>query len=297
MRVTNSNTNAMLLRNIQSAQSDLNGIQGQLASNKRIQISSDDPAAADAAMSARATLRRSTQLQRNAGQANQWLTAASQATGSAVDDLTSARSLLVQASSGALDATARAGIVEQLQQIRSSLLNTAETQVSGRSIFAGTAPGAAYDASGAYTGDSGAVTMPVAPGVSIQVARTGPEVFGTANASDPTNGDVFQLLQSLSTSVQNGDTAAISAGLAKIDAATSRVQSVETELGSRESQLNSMMSAAKLKDQTVTSRISDLEDVDMAQATISLKAKQTAYEASLSVAAKILQTSLLDFLK
>ena len=37
--------------------------------------------------------------------------------------------------------------------------------------------------------------------------------------------------------------------------------------------------------------------MDLAQATIALKAKQTAYEASLSVAAKILQTSLLDFLK
>ena len=297
MRVTNTNTNAMLLRNIQGAQSDLNDIQGQLASNKRVQIASDDPAAANASMSARATLRRSTQLQRNASQATQWLTAASQATGSVVDDLSTARSLLVQANSGALDATARAGIVVQLQQIRESLLNTAETQVGGRSIFAGTAAGAAYDSSGIYTGDAGAVSMPVAPGVTLQVARSGPEVFGTASASNPANGDVFQQLQVLATAVQNGDTAAMSAGLAQLDAATSRVQGVQTELGSRESQIDSIMSAAKLKDQTVTSRISDLEDVDLAQATIALKAKQTAYEASLSVAAKILQTSLLDFLK
>jgi flagellar hook-associated protein 3 FlgL len=296
-RVTTSSTNALMLRDIQAAQLGLTRIQGQIASNKRVQIASDDPGAALASIGNRAELRRSQQLGRNADRATDWLNAADRASTSAVDLLTQARSLVIQATSGATDNTARLAIANQLRQIRESLLATANTQVGGRSIFAGTAAGAAYDTSGAFTGDTGSVAAPVAAGVTMQISRTGTEMFGTADGLDPANGDIFQVLDVIATAVQGNDTTGVQAALGKIDTATTRVQNVQTELGSRLGQLEDLRTAATARAQDLTSQISELEDIDLAEATITLKAKELAYQSALGVAGRILQTTLLDFLR
>jgi flagellar hook-associated protein 3 FlgL len=295
-RVTTSSTTALMLRDIQAAQLGLTKIQGQIASNKRVQIASDDPGAALASIGNRAELRRSDQLGRNADRATDWLNAADRASTSAVDLLTQARSLVIQATSGATDDTARLAIANQLRQIRESLVSTANTQVGGRSIFAGTAAGAAYDATGTYLGDTGSVAAPVAAGVTMQISRTGTEMFGTASATDPANGDIFQVLDTIAGAVQGNDATAVQAALGKIDAATTRVQNVQTELGSRLTQLEDLRNSAKARAQDLTADISQLEDVDLAEATITMKARELAYQSALGVAGRILQTTLLDFL-
>jgi flagellar hook-associated protein 3 FlgL len=296
-RVTNTSTTQLMLRDIQTAQQALTRSQSEIASNKRVQIASDDPGAALASLANRAELRRNDQLGRNADRATEWLNAADRATTSAVDLLTQARGLLIQATSGATDDSARLAIANQLRQIRESLLSTANTQVAGRALFGGTAAGAAYDDTGAYTGDAGAVSTPVAAGITMQVSRNGTDVFGTADATDPANGDIFQVLSSLADAVQNRDTAAVQAGLGKLDTATTRVQDVQTELGSRLAQLQDLRTTATARAQDLTSQISELEDVDLAEATITMKAKELAYQSALGVAGRILQTTLLDFLR
>jgi flagellar hook-associated protein 3 FlgL len=296
-RVTTSSTTALMLRDIQAAQLGLTDIQGQVATNKRVRIASDDPLAALASLGNRAELRRNDQLGRNADRATEWLNAADRVSTQAVDLLTQARGLVIQATSGATDQTARLAIANQLRQLRESLLSTANTQVGGRSIFAGTAAGAAYDASGTYLGDAGVVSAPVAAGVTMQINRTGPEFFGTADPLDPTNGDVFQQLDALATAVQNNDVGAVQAGLGQIDSSTTRIQTAQTELGSRLSQLQDLRTAATAHAQDLTSQVSQLEDVDLAEATITLKARELAYQSALGVAGRILQTTLLDFLR
>jgi flagellar hook-associated protein 3 FlgL len=296
-RVTTSSTSALMLRDIQAAQWGLTKIQGQIASNKRIQIASDDPGAALASIGNRAELRRSQQLGRNADRATDWLNAADRASTAAVDILTQARGLVIQATSGASDNTARLAIANQIRQLRESLLSTANMQVGGRSIFAGTAAGAAYDAAGTFTGDTGSVSAPVAAGVTMRISRTGTEMFGTADPLDPANGDVFQVLDVIATAVQGNDATAVQAALGRIDTATTRVQNVQTELGSRLTQLEDLRTTAAVRAQDLSLQISELEDIDLAEATITLKAKELAYQSALGVAGRILQTTLLDFLR
>ena len=296
-RVTTNSTARLMLRGIQDAQKALTDIQGQLATNKRIGVASDDPNAALASIGNRAELRRSNQLERNADRATDWLNAADRATGEAVDLMSQARALVIQATSGASDPSSRNAIADQLRQVRESLLATAGTQVAGRSIFAGTSANAAYDDTGAYTGDTGTVTTPVAAGVAMQVTRTGPELFGDHNGSNPMAGNVFQVLDALATAVQGSDGATLAAGLSAIDTATTRIQGVQTELGSRTTQLEGLRAAAKVRDQELTSRISELEDIDLAEATVTIKAKVLAYQSALGVAGRLLQTTLLDFLR
>jgi flagellar hook-associated protein 3 FlgL len=137
----------------------------------------------------------------------------------------------------------------------------------------------------------------VATGVNIGVNQTGAAVFGTSNPTDPANGNVFQLLGSLAASVASGDTTAISAGLAKLDTATARVENAQVSVGSTTNQVSSMLGQATTATSTLQSGINSLEDIDVAQASITLATRQMAYQAALSAAAKISQPTLLDFLR
>ncbi len=297
-RVTSFSSSALMLADVFDAQRALTRAQSQIASGKKVQKASDGPAEVVASLDSRSRLRRSEQLDRNAGVARQWLAASDGATQTIIERVSAVRSLLIQANSAPSDQNTRTAIADQINSLRQSLIESANTTVLGRPIFAGTAAGQlAYDSTGTFVGDAGTVIVPVARAVSLQVARTGPEVFGISNPTDPANGDLFQVLTSLSQAVVNGDSAALTAGLSKLDTATDRVQRVQVELGSRLNQVNDLRSAAAANDTELKAAISQLEDVDLAEATIAFKSREASYQAALQVTARIIQPSLLDFLR
>lgn len=138
-RVTSSSASFQMMSDLSNAQRALNQIQREIAPGKKMQRASDAPAEAVATMDHRARLRRSEQLDRNADTASQWLEASDRTNQSVVDQLTQARSLVIQAQSGANDASSRAAIANQLDALRQSMLETANSSVLGRPIYSGTA--------------------------------------------------------------------------------------------------------------------------------------------------------------
>ena len=105
------------------------------------------------------------------------------------------------------------------------------------------------------------------------------------------------MLTSLSASVASNNTTAVANGLNSLDAASTRVQGVQVELGSRLNQVEDLRNAATGLDNELTSFVSSLEDIDYAEAFIALKSQEASYQAALQVTAKIIQPSLLDFLR
>lgn len=297
-RMTSAGQSQAMLARLSDARQSLSQSQQQIASGKRIESVSDAPADAVAAMDHRARLARVNQLSRNADAGSTWLNQVDQALTSVNTQLVTARTSVVQAASGANDAVARQAVANQLLAIRDALLGTANTSLGGRPVFGGTSSSpVAYDASGTYQGDGGQVTMPVAPGVTMTLNATGPAVFGTANPGDPANGDVFQLLTTLAAAANAGDTTTLNTGLTRLDAAISRAQTVQAQVGARAKQLEDLQEASKLSVQQLSSSISKLEDVDIAQATIEMKNRELAYQAALQVSARVIQSSLMDFLR
>lgn len=287
-----------MLQSIQTANRDLLIAQEQVTTGRRINRVSDNPADAVSALNQRATLRRMEQFSRNAEEAQSWFDAGDAALSNVSDRLASARAVLVQANSGANDATSRAALANQLRATRESILLAANSERGGRPLFSGNAGGStAYDTNGVYQGDNGQVNLPITNGVTLRVNRTGPEVFGTHNASDPTQGDVFQLLESLATAVETGNTAAISAGLGQIDAATKTVATAQVQLGSRAAQLTDLTSSIEDGKVSLKTGISNKENIDFAEAIINMKTREAAYQAAIQATAKVIQPSLMDFLR
>jgi len=297
-RVASSAGTRMMQTNLQISARNLLAAQEQMTTGKRINRVSDNPADAVSSLGQRASLRRLEQFSRNAVQAQSWFDAGDTALSSVNERLSSARALVVQGNSGASDAQSRAAIANEMMALRDSILQSANASRDGRQIFAGTSGASvAYDANGLYQGDTGTVSIPITPGVSLQVNRTGPDVFGTRNAVDPDNGDVFQLLEQAANAVRNGDTNALGTMLAKIDVATARVSTAQIEIGGRALQLENLTASLESSKVSLSNGISAAENADFAESVISLKTQEAAYQAALAATARVIQPTLLDFLR
>ncbi len=297
-RLTSSASNKQILTDLQVAGRNLADIQNQLTTGRRINKMSDAPSDAVSSLTQRASLHRNDQFARNIGEANDWLGLQDSALSSVNDKLTSVRTLLLQAQSGTQTPSSRQAIADQISAIRDSLLADANAQRLGRPLFGGTTAGAAaFDAAGNYIGDNGNVDVPVSPNTTLTVNHTGPNVFGTHNVGTPTNGDVFQVLAQLAISVQTGDTSAMTAGISQVDTATDRVATAQVQIGSRVNQLDGLKAANDNASVTLKSAISQIEDVDLADSLVALKTREAGYQAALQATSRVVQLSLMDFLK
>ncbi len=295
MRVTNSMLTSTTLVDLNRSLERLQRSQSELASGRAILAPSDDPSGASSAMSIRNQLRRSDQQQRAQTDSQSWLATADSAIVNGLDLMSRVKELAVRAAnSGGNDATSRMALAVEVGQIRDELIALANTQHLGRPIFGGTANGPAYDPSGVYQGDGGAVLRDVAPGTTIRVNVTGPDVFGDPAAPQ---GDLFAVLGRMETAIASGNMAALATEHDHLDTARATVGSAAAEVGARGARLEGLRARTAADEAMLRETLSTIEDVDIAEALISLKARENAYTAALQAASRVIPPSLLDYMR
>ncbi|MPY94786.1 MAG: flagellar hook-associated protein 3 [Acidimicrobiia bacterium] len=297
-RVTSTTISNTLLTDLQRAARRMADSQGRISSGKAIQRPSDGPAATLRALDTRAELRRQAQYERNATDAEGWLNMADATLMTSVERLTRARDLLVGAVNGAADQRSRDASAAEVESIRSELIDMANTSYLGRPLFAGSASTpTAYTDAGEYQGDGAPITRAIGPGSEVQVNVSGETVFGVRDPGDPANGDLFQVLEQAVADLRAGDVAAAGQGLERIDAAMDRIGVSQATLGTRARQLEAQASRNSSTTIDLKAGLSEVEDIDYAQAIIEVKTEEMAYQAALSVTAKVIQPTLIDFLR
>ena len=105
------------------------------------------------------------------------------------------------------------------------------------------------------------------------------------------------MLDTLSTAIRNNDTTQISASMTALDTAMRRISVAQTKVGAMSQQVESTINRNDVVAQDATSRLSNIEDVDPAQAIMDFRVQENAYQAALAVTAKVIQPSLVDFLR
>ena len=297
-RVTTLGSTARTTAWIDTAARSLASSQQQVATGVRFTAASESPADAAILLRNQRSLDRQVQLGRNHANARLWLETGDSALNDTVATLTEGRTLAVNGANGTNTAEARAAIAAQLRSIGDELISLSNTTLNGRPIFGGTAGTTqAYDIDGNYLGDNGEVVRTITPTDDFVVSPNGPAVFGTPNVADPLNGTNFQLFDALADAVEAGDTAVTRQGIEAIDAAISRAQGEVGRLGSLSSQLDGVAARNEASQIATKAQISDVQDVDIAEAVVRLRAAETSYEATLSAASRSLGPSLLDFLR
>ena len=296
MRITPSMMSASTLRDLNSNYARLTLSQQQMSTGKRLSKASDDPVIAAAAMTLRSSLGRYESFDRSTEDASGWLGAADGALTASLDRLVRVKELTVRAgnSGGLSDPNARAAMAAELRAIRADLISLANTSHNGRSVFAGTAAGDAYTASGVFQGNSAVVSRDVDPHTVMQVNVDALTAFG-----DPAGpgGDLFAVIDRLANAAATGDVTALGAAHADLDTATSRLGAATVEVGARGAQLEQTAARNASERERINTLLSSTEDVDLAQVMVQLKERENAYQAALQVAAKVLPPTLVDYLR
>jgi flagellar hook-associated protein 3 FlgL len=291
LRVTEGSASYGSLVGLQSSASRLAALQAKMSSGQQITKPSDDPSGTVRALQLRADLKRNTQYTANASDAIGWLST-SDTTYTQIGKLAqNARTLVVQGlNTGASGTTPAAAIADQIDAIRTSMINLANTTYNGRPVFGGTTTGAiAYDSAGAYVGDSGTVSRTVGPQSTVQINQSGAQVFG------PPGNDMFTLLANISTTLRTNPTA-LGSDLTSLDAAIANVSAAQATEGATYQRVQTAQAAQTSTSLTVTTQLSNIQDIDLANMAVQVSTASTNYQAALQTTASIRQQSLLDFL-
>lgn len=275
----------------------------QIATGRRFERGSEDPAAAAQLRSVARREALANVESDNAAQLGQDLAAASDELEAVTDLLQRARELAVQASSTATGADGRQAIAFELEQLTEELFTRANGRtLTGEPLFAGLSSDPAFvrDAAGnvtyAGTGSSGAV--PVAPGTAIERGLPGSEVFEFVSGGGPTN--AFAVLGALSAALSGGSPDPAGAALAAldgIDAALDTTNRAQTIFGTRMAWVEQVQQQQSDRSVALAERRSRVGDTDIAEAIARLQQSLTALEASQSAFARVSSLSLFDALR
>jgi flagellar hook-associated protein 3 FlgL len=283
--------NSGVLANLQASLQRVQGLQERLSSGKAVAKPSDSPEGTVAALRLRADIRRSEQLSRNADDGLGWLGTADNTLTSALDVVRRTRELVLQGINGATSTTDRAAMAAEVDQIKGSAVGLANTRYLDQPIFAGTAGVTdAYDVTGAYQGNTGTVARSVAENLEVQVNLVGTAVFGAPPS------DLFTVIGDVADHLRTNPTA-LTADVARLDAAFARIQDGLAVVGARYHQVEAMRDRAEAGRVERTNTLSGVEDIDLPATIVDLQLQQTAYQTALGAAARVIQPSLVDFLK
>ena len=279
------------MASLQTGLGRLANSQEKLSTGRLINRPSDSPTGTNEAMRLRAQLSADTQHARNAQDGLAFMGQVDSTLSTMLDNVRRARNLLVQgASTGSTGPESREALAQELSQIREALLSLANTSHLGRPIFGGTTGSAvAYDSSG-FKGDTHPVSRTVDNGVSVRIDVNGPEAFG------PDGADLFAVLSKAIDDLRT-DPAAIAGNLVPLDAVTEQMKTALTGIGARYARIEA--AAARVDQVTLTNKaaLSEVENVDVAEAIMDLQMQEVAYQAALGATARVLQPSLIDFLR
>ena len=291
MRVTDASSSLGSLAGLQTAAYRLASLQAQLSSGHQITRPSDDPSGTSRALQLRGDVKRNDQYGANAQDAIGWMSTADSAYSQAVKLGQSARTLVVQAlNTGASSSSSASAIADQLDAIRTSLIQVANTTYDGRPVFGGTTAGTvAYDPAGNYVGDAGTVSRTIGAQATVQINQTGPQAFG------PAGSDLFTVLSNISATLRTNPSAA-SPQLAALDTALSRLSSAQAAEGTTYQQVQNTQSVQSATGTNLATQLSGLQDIDLADMTVKVATANVTYQAALQTTANVRQLSLLNFL-
>jgi len=307
MRVTNNLMADTVKGNLFKNTERLLDIQNTIASGKRINKPSDDPIGMGKVLDYRKTISTIDQYSRNIGHAQSWLGLADSALSSVDELLMRAKELAVSQATETSSQETRAIAAEEVKNIYDQILQLANTKSGNSYIFAGhitdTAPfsrdadgveGTADDFDAVYHGDTGDISTIIGEDVDIKINENGESVFQNA-ASGGEN--IFDTLRDLIDGLETNDTDAISNQIEPLDDALDQILGKRANVGAKINRLESTENYWAEFKLNVTKMLSNTEDADMTEAITNLTTQEAVYQASLAVAARVIQPTLLDFLR
>ncbi|HWL14413.1 MAG TPA: flagellar hook-associated protein FlgL [Opitutus sp.] len=298
MRVASNSVSDSMLRQIQQLTTDQAKLQLQVSSGRRITQPEDDPAAIGRVLNLQSEQRQLAQYVRNADRAM----ALAQTSYSGLQGLkkvSDRASELATLGTGALSPDAMKTYATEVDQLLEQAVQLANTKQAGDYIYGGTAVDAppfsiTRDADGkiasvAFVGNTEQTSIPLSEASSVSPYTSAATNTGLA--------DFISGLVALRDALTSGDTDAVRAVQPALTAAEDAIIGAMADNGGVQTRIEAAQSQQADRATSLESSISAESAADLPSTIVKLSQTQTAYEAALASATKIMNLTILDYLR
>ncbi len=324
MRVTNKMLSYNFLKDMRNNLDNMKTMHEQLTSGKEIRRPSDDPFKVARAMQLHSDIGANKQYNENIKDTINFLDTTDTALGQAGNVLHRIRELLVSAGNAAYGSSERKAIKDEINEKIGEFSQILNTNFDGKYVFAGTRTtakpmGTEKDTKGnnqlvykdrngntltspsdEYSMITSKMKVEVSQGVYIEYNVTANEVIEFNNEKGaPVN--IMNLFNNITAHLDSdkpADTQALNGkDLQGITDALNNILKVRSEVGAKQNRMDSAKDRNIEENFNMTDILSKTEDIDFTEKSMEFATMQTVYMASLQTSAKIIQPSLLDFLR
>ncbi len=284
-----------LLAALQRLQAQTNTANLELATGSKINVPSDDPAAAAQLVQINTQSSQVDSFQHSISTISGQLSTADSTLNSVTTALQRAIGLGVEGANGTLSDSDRADVSAELTGIQSQLVSLANTTYQGQFLFAGTANTQPFVADGAspsgvrYAGNAGVNSVTIGTGYNLQVNLPGSQVFNGPGA------DVFQSIQDLITALNTNT--GIPAAVNEVDSAFNYVTAQRVFYGNGLNQTQAQQTYLNTAHLGLSQQMNSVASADLATVATQLTQDQVASNATLASIGRTPATSLFDYLK
>ncbi|MBZ4663105.1 MAG: flgL [Caloramator sp.] len=299
MRITNKVLSKNFLNNVRINLEEMQKLQNQLSSGHEVQKPSDDPFKVARTMELKASIAANERYKKNIEEGIGWLDTVDVALGQIGDALQTVREKIIQSGNGGYTETEMHALKKHIEQLKDQIMQIGNTSYDGRYIFGGdntTEPPFVKDASGnvLYKGSTNGLKKEMSFGVYIDVSVKGSDFNETGSNSQGEVG-LFKVITDIVNKLNNNQSAADELG--NLDKEMDNILKIRAEVGAKQKRLEDMMQKNDMETFNMTQLLAKTYDIDIAQKVMEYKVMESVYQASLQTGAKILQPSLLDFLR
>jgi flagellar hook-associated protein 3 FlgL len=297
MRISTQSLYRGMEQRILSITDQLKQAEEKVATGKNMNRPSDNPVGLVNALGLRNGLSRMEQYQRNMDMGKSWLDLSGTVVEQASNVAQQAQAIALNLQDGTQTPEMRSALATQVGLLLDQAVSLGNTQLSGKYIFAGYRTNAqpfTKSTSGGvetvqYNGDTNDFQIQVAPQESLEIGKNGQGLFMDSS--------FFDSLIRLKQAIENNDPTAIQQEATNLQGVEDLFNAQVSDIGIRQGRISDKQEILKGLKLNFQNQIANIENIDQTQAILEMKEKQNAYEVALAASGKIMQVSLLDYLK
>lgn len=333
MRVTNQMMSRNVVNNIQTNMSKLDKTNDKLSKGTKINTPGDDPTGAVKTMAYKTTLNEIDKFSSNAQNAKNFLSYTDVALGQVGDVIQRIRELTVQAVTETYEQTARDSMAAEINELLDQIVSISSSKIGDKYIFSGfntlEQPFIAKrgndllkeegiepsltDINGekreninaenivkvVYTGDDGKLLTEIDKGIIVEYNIPGKKIF--SNEKNNLVDTVIKLRDEIlkgntvDDKAKSGTT--VSNELGSLDRDLDLIMKSRAEVGAKMKRMDEVEQRHRDNKLSITELLSKTIDTDITDTINDLKVQESVQRMSLSVGAKVIQPTLMDFLR
>ncbi|WP_429085486.1 flagellar hook-associated protein FlgL [Brassicibacter mesophilus] len=311
LRITNNMLVRNMMGNLNKNKRRMDKLQKQYQSGKLFQLPSDNPIGVSKSLKLYTDKSKIEQYKTNLRDAIAWMNTTEDALTQIGEVMKRTFELTEKAANGTYSEEDLQAISAEMKELRNQVIQAANTTHAGRHVFTGyKTDETLLDKDGNYVVDLENTEISnynVGVSENIAVNTIGIKVFGVGaaenyDAANVNSGDkayVVQLFDDIITALDSDppDTDVIRGSMNKVEDILENSLAVRAEIGAKTNRLEMTQNRLESDDVNFTRLLSENEDADMAEVIMNFKMAESVYLASMSAGSRIIQPSLVDFLR